>query len=269
MLNVPSPNPQRGWSYLGAESTARLKNPDHAHLTDEKEHFDVGPPDDTAYPNKWMEDEFPGFRQLSEHFYDLCQTLCLQIMAAMELGCGLTPGTLQDRCRPAASELRYNHYPRVSLGKLYDGLTRRGWPHTDFGLITLLFQDTQGGLQYEDRAKPGTFLPLMCESEDEVAVNISDTFQRWSNDSIPAGVHQVWLPPLADEHLAQKDHVLPERKSNVFFFKAHRNALVGALPDFVSETRPSRYENITALEFHKRMTDVLIRNALVVPNADS
>lgn len=214
-----------------------------------------------------MEDLFPGFQAFSESFYHVCQELCLQIMAACERGYRLPQGTLVERCKPAASELRYNHYPSVTLGRLYEGQTRRGWPHTDFGIITLLFQDTKGGLQYEDRDQPGQFLPLQRETAGEIAVNVSDTFQRWSNDVVPAGVHQVWLPPrLSPEQLGKHCYMLPERRSTVFFFKAHRDMMVGALPHFVTETQRSRYGNITALEFHKQMTDVLIQGAKPAPS---
>lgn len=265
---MPSGNPQRGWSFKGAESTSRLGKldlADHVFLTDEKEHFDVGPGHDQAYPNKWNEDDLPGFQKFTAVFYDYCQTLCLQIMTAFEVSCGLAPGCLQERCKPASSELRYNHYPSVALEKIVGGQTRRGWPHTDFGLITLLFQDTQGGLQYENRNQEGTFLDLIRGSEDEVAVNISNTFQRWSNDFFPAGVHQVWLPPLTEEQEAQKDYVLAERNSTVFFFKAHCDTSVGALPDFITADRPSQYEDITALKYHKLMTEVLVKNAPEAP----
>ncbi|KAL9632180.1 MAG: hypothetical protein Q9164_005480 [Protoblastenia rupestris] len=235
VLNVPSPNPQRGWSFKGAESTSRLGKldlDDRAFLTDEKEHFDVRPLNDKAYPNKWNEDDLPGLQEFTTNFYDHCQTLCLQIMAAIEVSLGLASGSLQERY---------------------------------FGLITLLFQDTQGGLQYEDRGKEGTFLNLMRETEDEVAVNISNTFQRWSNDFFPAGVHQVWLPPLTEKQQAQKDYVLAERQSTVFFFKASWETPVGALPDFVTAGRSSRYEDITALNYHKQMTGVSVKNALEAP----
>lgn len=268
VLNVPSPNPQRGWSFKGAESTSRLGKLDLADdvfLTDEKEHFDVGPRHDLAHPNKWNEDDLPGFQNFTTAFYDYCQTLGLEIMAAFEVSCGLAPGCLQERCKPASSELRYNYYPAVALGKIVEGQTRRGWPHTDFGLITLLLQDTQGGLQYEDRRQEGTFLDLIRGSEDEVAVNISNTFQRWSNDFFPAGVHQVWLPPLTEEEQAQKNYVIAERTSTVFFFKAQWETSVGALSNFINADRPSRYEDITALQYQKRMTEVLVKNALEAP----
>ncbi|KAE8334082.1 Clavaminate synthase-like protein [Aspergillus sergii] len=218
----------------------------------EWENFDVGPPDDTVYPNRWPNDSLPGFQAFTEAFYGQCQSLCLDIMSACEIGCRVPEGTFLKRCVPAASELRYNYYPP----------TRRGWPHTDFGIITLLFQDTQGGLEYEDRKHPGTFIPIVRERPDEIAINVSDTFQRLTNDFIKAGVHQVFLP----QHVALRpelpgEYVLPERHSTVFFFKAHRESMVGSIPDFVTEQMPAKYDDITALEFHNRMTQVLVGNA--------
>ena len=204
----------------------------------------------------------PGFRTFSEDFYSQCQELCLQVMVCFEVACRLPPGSLVDRCKPAASELRYNHYPAISLRELHQGHTRRGWPHTDFGLITLLFQDTEGGLEYEDRSRKGNFIPLERKAPDEIAINISDTMQRLSNDYITSGIHQVWVP----QHVAQGDmgldeKMLPERKSAVFFFKAHWESQVGPLQQFVPSGEASKYPDVTALEFHKSMTSVLIENA--------
>ncbi|PQE17172.1 hypothetical protein CJF32_00009031 [Rutstroemia sp. NJR-2017a WRK4] len=224
------------------------------------ENFDLGPKDDTHFPNKWTETTLPGFRDFSEtKFYDVCQNLCLQIMIAFELAYKLPKNMLVERCSPPASEIRYNYYPAATVGRLRNGQTQRGWPHTDFGLITLVFQDTRGGLEYEDRDHLGTFLPLQRATEDEIAVNISDTFQRWSNDLFLAGVHQVNIP----QHLALKDEnegmIVPERFSTVFFFKASRESMVGSLAPFVSDTTPACYEDISALEFQKRMTMILVR----------
>ncbi|KAE8139830.1 Clavaminate synthase-like protein [Aspergillus pseudotamarii] len=234
----------------------------------EWENFDVGPQDDAVYPNRWPHDSLPGFQAFTEAFFRECQNLCLDVMSACEIGCDVPEGTFVRRCMPASSELRYNYYPPVSLSRLNEGTTRRGWPHTDFGIITLLFQDTKGGLEYEDRQHPGTFIPLVRERPDEIAINVSDTFQRLTNDFIRAGVHQVSLPQnLSSMPQNSSDHILPERHSTVFFFKAHRECMVGAIPDFVNEQNPAKYDNITALEFHNRMTDILVRNASSPPTA--
>lgn len=189
-----------------------------------------------------------------ESYFVAAQEIGLNVMEACEVGLDLPQGTLVDRCTPAASELRMNHYPAVSIETLKKGITKRTWPHSDFGIITLLFQDAVGGLELEDRANPGTFVPVIRKDPHEMVINISDTFQRWSNNVIRVGLHQVTNPV----HMkGMEEGELPERYSSVFFMKAHRQTSVGPLPQFVGPDRPARYSDITALEFHQQMTDIL------------
>ncbi|KAI1869767.1 hypothetical protein JX265_001999 [Neoarthrinium moseri] len=264
VANVKGPTPQRGYSWVGAEQTSKLRKEntlgrsDVDKLNDAREHFDAGPPGDSDFPNKWpLETEIPGFQPLMESCYDLFQQTCLQIMSAMEVGLGLQPESLVARCKPASSEMRLNHYPPTSIELLAGGQVKRTWPHTDFGIITLLFQDSVGGLELEDRKNPGTFVPVLPGSADgpsEMVVNISDTFQRWTNNVIRAGTHQVSVP------LSMKDVTkgnCPDRYSGIFFFKAHRDTSAGSLPYFVTESNPAAYDEITALQFQQRMTKLL------------
>ncbi|CZS90732.1 related to iron/ascorbate family oxidoreductases [Rhynchosporium agropyri] len=301
ICNEPSPNPQRGWSFKGAETTSGLrqhKDAPRGILMDEKEHFDAGPAHDVAFPNKWPDRDMPEFRQFLEPFHERCQDLCLSIMEACEVGLRLPEGTLTQRCQLAcASELRLNYYPPVSVDRIREGRTRRTWPHTDFGLVTLLWQDDVGGLKYQDRQQSNSrsfmereygtglgpaavgdehdvFVPLTRGDPGEVAVNISDTFQRLTNDILRAGVHTVDWPSGTEGTEGaegaekgekaqgaterQEECALPARHSSVFFFKAHRDTSVGVLPAFVTQQTPARYDDITALQFHQRMTHVLI-----------
>lgn len=182
-------------------------------------------------------------------------------MAAIEVGLSLEPGALVGRCCPAASEIRMNRYPPVSTERLEDGRVKRTWPHTDFGIITLLFQDHVGGLELEDRTRPGTFVPVTPVKaspgqKSEMVVNISDTFQRWTNGVIKAGLHQVSAPPACKADAAPNG-ILPERHSCVFFFKATRDTSAGPLPGFVTADNPAQYDEITALEYQQRMTKEL------------
>ncbi|PQE28628.1 gibberellin 20-oxidase protein [Rutstroemia sp. NJR-2017a BBW] len=304
ICNEPSPNPQRGWSFKGAETTSGLrqhKDAPQGILMDEKEHFDAGPAHDVAFPNKWPHRDMPELQQFLEPFHQRCQDLCLAIMEACEVGLRLPAGTLTRRCQPSASELRLNYYPPVSVDRIREGHTRRTWPHTDFGLVTLLWQDDVGGLKYQDRHQSNSrsfmereygtgsgpaavgdehdvFVPLTRGDPGEVAVNISDTFQRLTNDVLRAGVHTVDEPPAFENsrrhyHYHHDDpegregaegteegteRALPARHSSVFFFKAHLDTSVGVLPAFVTRQTPARYDDITALQFHQRMTHVLI-----------
>lgn len=196
-----------------------------------------------------------------EKTYQELQNISLQIVAAIEVGLSLEAGALVSRCCPAASEIRMNRYPPVSTERLADGRVKRTWPHTDFGIITLLFQDHVGGLELEDRTRPGTFVPVTPVKvgpgqKSEMVVNISDTFQRWTNGVIKAGLHQVSAPP-AYKAAAAPNGILPERHSCVFFFKATRDTSAGPLPEFVTAEYPAQYDEITALEYQQRMTKEL------------
>jgi isopenicillin N synthase-like dioxygenase len=276
LANIPCAGPQRGWSQIGAETTALLREENLqgaplGSLTDEKvclmkfpteiptmidtncqEHFDCGPPDDQEFPNRWPDpDDLPGFRDFMDKYYKVGQQVSLDIIKVCELGLDLPKGTLERKCIPAASEIRLVHYPPSSIENFKSGHTKRCWPHSDFGIISLLFQDSVGGLELEDRIRPGSFVPVLNESPYEMVVNTSDTFQRWTNRVIQAGIHQVTSPR---GMMGSHHDVLPERYSAVFFFKAHRETSVGPLPQFVGPQKPALYRDITALEFQQQRT---------------
>lgn len=108
-----------------------------------------------------------------------------------------------------------------------------------------------GGLELEDREHSGTFVPVAPAETDtptELMVNISDTFERWTNNSIPAGLHQVNVPASMK---GSEEGTCPDRHSSVFFFKADRNTSVGPLPEFVTREQPALYAECTALEYQK------------------
>ncbi|CAI6236629.1 unnamed protein product [Periconia digitata] len=261
--NEKGPKPQRGWSSKGAEVTAKLRKKNIPvgsngdELKDEREFFDAGPPSDKEFINKWPKAHLPDFQRTMEGCYKRLQAASLQILNAMEVGLKMPKDSLTERCNPSASEIRLNHYPEVDMKLLSEGKVKRTHAHTDFGIITLLFQDNVGGLELEDRSRPDTFVPVEPQRPDEpsaLVVNISDTFERWSNGTIRAGVHRVDVPP-SMKGLA--NGLCPPRYSSVFFFKAARETSVGPLPSFVTPDRPSIYKEMTALEYQRLKTEVL------------
>lgn len=182
-----------------------------------------------------------------EEYFTFAQAACMNIIDACEIGLRVAPGTISNMCKPTASELRMLYYPAVNLQNLNKGTLKRAWPHTDLGIITLLFQDDIGGLELEDRSKPFTFVPVVTKKRNEMVINISDTFGRWTNGKIPPGVHQVNVPP---NFINATEGIVPERYSSAFFFKSHRKASVGPLAPFVGPDNPAQYPDITSLEFH-------------------
>ena len=223
-----------------------------------QESLNIGPLRDTRYPNQWItEEKLPGFREHVEFYYTLLQETSNTIFKAIELGLTLPAGSLVSRATPNVGELRLNHYPSIPKRELLTRNTRRIWPHTDFGTMSLLFQDSAGGLEFEDRSKPGTFVAVTNEDPSDLIVTVADILQRWTNDVLQAGLHRVSVPRQFQSDGEEEDCILPDRYSLVFFCRPSEEKSAGPVQHFVSEERPARHDEITALEHLER------RNRLV------
>ncbi|KAM0480931.1 hypothetical protein ACHAPX_003820 [Trichoderma viride] len=250
--NEVGPRPMRGYTPWRVEEVGKLHHDEKIRiLTDSKEHFDQGPTDDAEFPNKWpTTSNMSGFQPFMETFYQQCNNVCLTLIHALEVAWGIEDGSLVARCSPSATDLRLTHYPEIAADELQSGRNTRIAPHTDFGPITLLFQDSTGGLEIEDRtdATGSTFVPLPPTDTTEMIINVGDTLTRWTNGRIIGGMHQVTVP---ETMKGEKGLVIPSRMSMAYLFKAGRDTSVGPLPKFVSAEEPALYPEITALEFQR------------------
>jgi len=247
----PSGTHHRGWSAPGVEKVVQ-----HLYDTDEiassrakaldcKESFECGREDDPNMPNIWLpEGVLPGFNDACLDFYWTCRELELQILRALALGFRLPEDYFVQYHRAADNQLRLLHYPSIPVASLErDEIVRIG-AHSDFGSITLLLQDDVGGLEIEDPHKPGVFqraLPI----EGSLIVNAGDFLQRWSNDTIRSTIHRVRAPPNA----TTEDGMTPERYSIPYFCSADFSATVDCIPGTYSESRPKKYEPISAMSY--------------------
>nr|WNT93875.1 putative 2-oxoglutarate/Fe(II)-dependent dioxygenase [Emericellopsis sp.] len=244
------PNPHRGYSYIGQEKLSRVKDfekgvRDSVQVHDIKESYDQGPPNDEMYPNRWPEDKvIPGFRPFMESFYDKCHNVHLNLLRALGTGLGLGPARLESLCNVNTSELRLNHYPACATSQIRAGAMRIS-EHTDFGTVTLLFQDSQGGLEIEDQKNPGSYFPIMPEGKYEMIINIGDCLQLWTNKRLRSTSHRVVTPPIAG-------HWLPSRYSVAYFAKPNRDQSVAPLPELLKDGETSQYKDITAWEYNQQ-----------------
>ncbi|KAF2177279.1 Clavaminate synthase-like protein [Zopfia rhizophila CBS 207.26] len=255
-VNIADGSPQRGYSAVGTEKTASLYGKMIGRdvsedLTDAREHFDCGSPNDMEHRNRWPTN-LPGFQSEMESFYILMEQCAADILSALEEGLGTAPSTFNSMIthNHNASELRLNHYPPIPAATLRGGQVSRIWPHFDLGVITLLFTSSVGGLEVEDRraTEPQTFIPVEPETEAELIVNISETLQRWTDDQLPAGLHRVSIPrELID---TSNNTEIPRRYSVAYLCKADRQAPVGTIPVFTTGDAP-RYKGMTASEYHR------------------
>ncbi|KZM25031.1 uncharacterized protein EKO05_0006127 [Ascochyta rabiei] len=251
--NERNADPQRGWSYVGSENTSKLDMINNEGLEDEKEHFDHSSGADTEFPSKWpAESSIPGYRDFMEDLLVKCHMVGREVLQNLEQGLGLRSGELLERCceTPIIDELRMNYYAPISTAKLNTGKYRRAWPHTDFGMITLLFQDDAGGLEVQDRSsdKKDSFIPIQHEHPTEVNVYVSNSLEYMTNNYLKAGLHQV-ATPIGMQDVAEG--ILPERQSIACFIKPRREVNVGPMKQFITADRPRAYEDLTGLELHR------------------
>lgn len=91
------------------------------------------------------------------------------------------------------------------MGELSSGRLIRSPAHSDFGTLTLLFQDEIGGLEIADESstsngtsatvdKSGKFIHI-DPNPDTIIVNVGYLLMKWSNGRWKNTVHRVSEPP--------------------------------------------------------------------------
>lgn len=188
----PGPNIHRGYSWPGLEKVSQYVHQDGADSDDEdahlrqvqdcKESYEIGSETFAAQPNQWLpEDVLPGFRGFMTNFYWECFETAKDLLRAIALGIGLEDDEYLLRFHSGENnQLRLLHYPPVETEKLSSNALARMPAHSDWGSITMLFQDSCGGLQVEDPKKPGHFVDA-TPMEGALVMNVGDLLMRWSN----------------------------------------------------------------------------------------
>ncbi|MEZ2295157.1 isopenicillin N synthase family dioxygenase [Variovorax sp. RCC_210] len=184
---------QRGWM---ASGIARLEG---SKTHDLKEIFFWGPEQWAAHlvaqkgadsliaDNVWPDAEFPALRQDLLPYYNAVCRIGHRLLSAIALGLGLDRSFFASRYSSPMARGQLVYYP-VSTAKDESEERFGSAPHTDFGVLTLLLQDSNGGLQVRNREGewvaaqpiPGT---LVC--------NIGDLLHRWSNETLSSNLHRV------------------------------------------------------------------------------
>jgi len=209
---------------------------------DFKESFELGREDDERTPNIWLPEEtLPGFREFFNKFFEACYEIELNLLRAIALGMGLPEKFFWEYHTKRDNQIRLLHYPPVEAELLRNGSMERIAAHTDFGTMTLLFQDEVGGLEVEDIHEKGKFNPAPY-IPGTIVVNIGDFLQRWSNDTLKSTLHRVRAPPLVQG-------ITKARFSIPYFVTADREKTIDCIPGCASEANPRRYEPINSREY--------------------
>ena len=104
----------------------------------------------------WPKDrseETAEFVKNNMEFFKRCKEVHRILMRGIAIGLGLEESFFEPYVRVGDNTLRLLHYGAVPPGGFEGGRRVRAGAHTDYGSLTLLFQDQRGGLQVE---RPGT-----------------------------------------------------------------------------------------------------------------
>jgi isopenicillin N synthase-like dioxygenase len=198
-----TPEANRGYSAPGREKVSQLTDSAEVErirnaAPDIKESFEIGREGEEGLPNQWPDekDALAGFKSTMLDFFEQCKVLHGEVMRAIAVGMDLDQGFFDGFVDDGDNTLRLLHYPAVKkeVFKMNPGQVRAG-EHSDYGSITLLFQDSRGGLQVKSpngKFIDATPIPGTC------VVNAGDLLARWSNDTIKSTVHRVVEPPRAE-----------------------------------------------------------------------
>ncbi len=178
-----------------------------------------------------------------------CAGLIHNILRALAVSLSLPTPQLSDAHSQSLFQLRLLHYPPVPVSLLQSGEKSRISAHSDFGTLTILFQDNVGGLEIQNQ-ETGEFVAAP-PVPGGVLVNIGDLMMRWSNGRWRSTVHRVVAPPVLKterEGEAGKEMCKP-RYSIPFFATANPETVIECLPGCERPDGEEEFEAMTAWEY--------------------
>lgn len=231
LIDITQSRHHRGY---GAIATEQL---DPSKPSDLKETFDMGfhmPPDHPDVlankplrgPNRHP--DIDGWQTLFEQHYQDMHALACTLLRAVANALGVESGFFDQRFVEPISVFRMIHYPPRHTAN--DPEQQGAGAHTDYGCITLLYQDQAGGLQVQNVRGEWIDAPPI---EGTFVVNIGDMMARWSNDRYKSTPHRVISPLGVD------------RYSMPFFAEPHPDTLIRCLPGCSDESNPPKYPDTT------------------------
>ena len=181
----------RGFNALGDALMFGAARPDA------KEFFSIGlelPEDDPEVvagrplrgPNNWPPG-MPAFREAFAGYYEAMGACGAVLLRRVARALGVDEGFFDDKYRKRLQRSQMIYYPPQEARAPGDqfGLA----PHTDFGCITLLWQDDNGGLEVQERST-GEWIPAP-PLPGTLVVNVGDLLGRWTDDRYASTPHRV------------------------------------------------------------------------------
>lgn len=172
----------RGFIRVGEAKMSDKAQPDL------KESFIWGldtPGPDGIPPNQWP-DFVPEMRKVLTDFFSAGNAVGWLLLRAVAVALDLNPESFVRTIDRPISRGSIIYYPEQPVGPQPERFGVSS--HTDYGCLTLLYQDDAGGLQVQGRS--GEWLAASPIASTFV-VNVGDLLARWSNDRFRSTPHRV------------------------------------------------------------------------------
>ena len=177
-------------------------------------------------PNQWPSD-LPGFREAVAAYDAALQAMARRFTHLIARALGMAPPALDPYFERPTTYLRLLHYPSQGPNAADDEFGSA--PHTDYGYITVLLQDSVGGL--EVRRKDGTWLPA-TPVPGTFVVNVGDMLSRWTNGRWQSTPHRV------------KNRSTVDRYSVPYFFDPAMSKTIACLPSCLAAGEAPKFEPV-------------------------
>lgn len=232
----------RGFEGLGAQTLDAAMNPDlkesfYCGMDWPAEHPYVKAGYQTYGPSQWPE-ELPDARPVCEAYIDAMNVLSLRLMQLMALSLDLPEDYFDAACQDPMVTLRMVRYPPHPEGA--DERTFGAGSHTDWGAVTILAQDSHGGLEVQ---MPDGAWVAATPMADTFVVNLGDMIPRWTNGLYHSNPHRVRNTFSGGA----------ARYSIPFFYEPEYLASIVPVPGTVPAGETARYAPCTAGEHLEEM----------------
>jgi isopenicillin N synthase-like dioxygenase len=182
--------------------------------------------------NQWP-DNLSGFRQQMLAYQSALHVLADQVLSLIAVSLDVPDGYFEPFFDSPITTVRLIKYPPQPAGARFNQIGAGA--HTDWGGITILAQDSLGGLEVQNvegdwieaPPVPGTFV-----------VNLGDLMARWTNGLYQSNFHRV----RNNNSEGQARYSIP------FFYNPRRDALIECIPTCVAADQSPKYPAITAAQ---------------------
>ena len=140
-----------------------------------------------VFPNQWPDQVAPFLKSNILPYYNAVIDLSRTVLSALAYGLGKPKDFFELAYAKPLGRGQLVYYPPMKFNDLNEQRFGAS-PHTDFGVLTILLQDMQGGLQVLNKDDEWIEAPPI---ENSFVCNIGDLLERWTNGYLVSTKHRV------------------------------------------------------------------------------